>query len=200
MQPSAAIILCGGASSRMGTPKAWLQVSGRPLLLHMLEPVLKVASPIIVVAAEDQMLPELPQSVVVVRDQHPARGPLEGFAAGLRALPNSSNATYLLACDLPNLSVDFLIELQTRLSICPDTTDAIVPTESGQPHPLSAIYRTRVRSVVEANLAGDRLAMKQLLRELMIESWPISERESGVLKNLNTPDDYAAFNTSGERD
>ena len=46
-----------------------------------------VVSPIVVVAAREQELPELPADVIVTRDEREARGPLEGLRAGLKALP-----------------------------------------------------------------------------------------------------------------
>ena len=46
-----------------------------------------VVDPIVVVAARDQELPELPPAVSITRDEQDARGPLEGLRAGMKALP-----------------------------------------------------------------------------------------------------------------
>ena len=46
-----------------------------------------VVSPIVVVAAAEQLLPNLPTGVIVTHDEQPGRGPLEGLRAGLKALP-----------------------------------------------------------------------------------------------------------------
>ncbi|MEC8507981.1 MAG: NTP transferase domain-containing protein, partial [Planctomycetota bacterium] len=55
-----AILLCGGESRRMGTPKAWLDWKGQPLLEYMVSILSQVSKEIVVVAAPGQDLPELP--------------------------------------------------------------------------------------------------------------------------------------------
>src|SRR5437660_11396236 len=86
-QTAAGIVLCGGQSSRMGRPKAWLPFAGEIMLCRVLRLLGEVPlSPIVVVAAPDQDLPTLPQKVDVVRDSQRGRGPLQGLAGGLAAL------------------------------------------------------------------------------------------------------------------
>src|SRR6185436_18638458 len=75
-----------------------------------------VVSPIVVVAAPRQSLPELPPDVTVVRDEQEDRGPLEGLRAGLKALPDSVEAAYVTSCDVPLLAPAFvrhMLELLT---------------------------------------------------------------------------------------
>ena len=65
----AGVVLCGGESSRMGSPKAWLDFGGEPLLARVVRVVSEAASPVLVVAAPGQDLPALSEDVTVVRDQ-----------------------------------------------------------------------------------------------------------------------------------
>ncbi len=83
----AGIVLCGGKSSRMGTSKALLPFGPETMLQRVVRLLGEIVSPIVVVAALDQELPELPGSVIVTRDENEGRGPLEGLRAGLKALP-----------------------------------------------------------------------------------------------------------------
>ena len=101
----AAVILCGGASQRMGRPKAWLPFGEERMLERVVRLAGTVARPIIVVAAADQMLPELRVDVTIVRDPVPGRGPLQGLAAGLGALPDSVELVYATATDVPFLEI-----------------------------------------------------------------------------------------------
>lgn len=63
------IILCGGQSSRMGQPKAWLPIGGEVFLQRVVRVLSEVVSPIVVVAAAGQDLPELPAEIVIARDE-----------------------------------------------------------------------------------------------------------------------------------
>ena len=60
-------------------------------------------SPIVVVAAIGQELPDLPPDVIVTCDENEGRGPLEGLRAGLKALPEDVDAAYVTSCDVPLL-------------------------------------------------------------------------------------------------
>jgi len=71
-----AIVLCGGKSSRMGSPKALLPFGPETMLQRVVRRLAGVVSPIVVVAAVDQRLPELSHQVIVTRDEQQGRGPL----------------------------------------------------------------------------------------------------------------------------
>ena len=88
-----AVILCGGQSSRMGRDKATLPFGPELMLQRVIRIIAGVveSTAIVIVAAPDQILPDLPKNVIVTRDEHPGRGPLEGLAGGLRA-PTRRNA------------------------------------------------------------------------------------------------------------
>ena len=102
------IILCGGKSSRMGSPKAMLPFGDQTLLQRVITCVENVCPSIVVVAAKDQPLPDLPESVVVVRDSVEGQGPLEGIRVGLKALPQTTTVAYVTSCDVPFLKPSFV--------------------------------------------------------------------------------------------
>ena len=102
------IVLCGGRSSRMGRPKAWLPVGGEVMLQRVVRVLREVVDPVVVVAAPGQDVPPLPDAVTIVRDEVEGRGPLAGLAAGLAALDGRADAAYLSACDVPFLSPAFV--------------------------------------------------------------------------------------------
>ena len=51
------------------------------------------------------------QSVIVTRDEHEGRGPLEGLRAGLKALPDDVDAAYVTSCDVPLLVPGFVRQM-----------------------------------------------------------------------------------------
>src|SRR6266478_2297357 len=103
------IILCGGRSTRMGSPKALLPFGPETMLQRIVRILATVVSPIVVVAAVGQSLPELPADVTVTRDEREDRGPLEGLRAGLKALPSAIDAAYVTSCDVPLLVPGFVL-------------------------------------------------------------------------------------------
>ena len=84
---AAGIVLCGGRSSRMGRPKAWLPFGNEFMLARVVRVLREAVDPVVVVAAPDQDVPPLPPAVRIIRDEIEGKGPLGGLAAGLAALP-----------------------------------------------------------------------------------------------------------------
>ena len=127
----AAVILCGGESRRMGRPKAWLPFGDERMLERVVRLAGTVARPIVVVAASGQELPELAVDVAVVRDPVAGRGPLQGLAAGLGALPDSVELAYATATDVPFLEPRWI----GRLVELSDGYDLVIPFVGGYHHP-----------------------------------------------------------------
>ena len=185
------IVLCGGKSTRMGTSKAMLPFGSETMVQRVVRLLGGVVSPIVVVAAADQPLPDLPPDVIVTRDEREARGPLEGLRAGLKALPATVDAAYVTSCDVPLLVPDFVREM-IRLA---DTFDIAVMEIDGFPHPLSALYRASVLPHVEALLAAERLRpvfLFDLLKTRRVQpaEMTLVDPELQTLSNLNTREDY----------
>lgn len=185
-----AIVLAGGKSTRMGTPKALLPFGTETMLQRVIRLLGDVVSPIIVVAARDQPLPPLPPDVIVTRDEREGRGPLEGLRAGLKALPPDVEAAYVTSCDAPLLVPGFvrqLVDLATGHDI------AILEID-GFPHPLSAVYRRTVLPHVEDLLAHDRLRPAFLFEEVRTRRVRRDEMTADpdlvTLRNLNTREEY----------
>jgi molybdopterin-guanine dinucleotide biosynthesis protein A len=185
-----AIVLCGGKSTRMGASKALLPFGPESMLQRVVRLLAEVVSPIVVVAAAEQPLPELPRHVIIARDEQEGRGPLEGLRAGLKALPTDVGAAYVTTCDVPLLEPAFVREM---LDLANGFDVAVVEID-GFPHPLSAVYRRSVLPDVEDLLAANRLRpmfLFDLVKTRRVRPSEItSDPELRTLRNLNTPEDY----------
>ena len=184
------IVLCGGKSTRMGTSKALLPFGPETMLQRVVRLLSQVVTPIVAVAAVDQVLPELPADVIITRDEREARGPLEGLRAGLKALPEHVEAAYVTSCDVPLLVPGFVVQI---LDLARDYDIAVMEID-GFPHPLSAVYRRTTLPFVEDLLASDRLRPVFLFdavrtRRVRPEEMT-ADPELRTLQNLNTRDDY----------
>jgi molybdopterin-guanine dinucleotide biosynthesis protein A len=184
------IVLCGGKSTRMGRSKALLPFGPETMLQRVVRLLASVVQPIVAVAAVDQVLPTLPGSVIVTRDEREGRGPLEGLRAGLKALPPEIEGAYVTSCDVPLLVPDFVRQM---LDLA-DGFDIAVMEIDGFAHPLSAVYRRSTLPYIEDLLAKDRLRPAFLfdaVRTRRITAEEItSDADLRTLRNLNTPEDY----------
>lgn len=185
------IVLCGGQSSRMGRPKAWLPFGGELMLPRVARLLGEAVAPIVVVAAPGQDVPLLPEDVTIVRDEEKGRGPLQGLNAGLEALKGRAEAAYLSSCDVPFLRPAFvrrLIELLGEHHIC-------VPHIGEYHHPLAAVYRVEVQEAVVRLLADNRLRPFFLFESVSTRVVSADELTDvdptfQTLRNLNKPEDY----------
>jgi molybdenum cofactor guanylyltransferase len=185
------IVLCGGRSTRMGSPKALLPFGSETMLQRVVRLLGSVVSPVVVVAAPDQSLPELPAAVNVTRDEREGRGPLEGLRAGLKALPATVDAAYVTSCDVPLLVPAFALRM---IELMGDADIAVMEID-GFPHPLSAVYRRSTLPRVEGLLAQDRLRPVFLFdavntRRVRPEEMIAADPQLLTLRNLNTREEY----------
>ena len=187
------IVLAGGKSSRMGAPKAMLPFGPETMLQRVVRLLASVVSPIVVVGASGQELPELPPAVIVTRDEREARGPLEGLRAGLKSLPSQADAAYVTSCDVPLLVPAFVARIVDLLG----DHDIAVMEIDGFTHPLSAVYRRTTLPRIESLLAEDRLRPAFLFdavrtRRVTPEEMTSADPQQHTLRNLNTREDYEA--------
>jgi molybdopterin-guanine dinucleotide biosynthesis protein A len=201
MEDVAGIVLAGGRSSRMGSPKAALEWHGSTLLRRVTGIVGRVVpGPVVVVRAPGQELPPLAAGVEVVEDEREGRGPLQGLAAGLAALDGRFEAAYVSSTDVPLVHPAFVHAVVAALD---DEVDVALPMVHGYPQPLSAAYRVALRPLVEELLAEDRLRPAFLFERCRVrrldDAALLADRrltaadpELASVLNLNDPADVEA--------
>jgi molybdopterin-guanine dinucleotide biosynthesis protein A len=188
-----AVILGGGRSTRMGVAKADLPFGDETMLARVARLLAEVAGPIVVVAGYGQAPPRLATACRFAADARPDRGPLEGLAAGLRAIGNDADAIFATTCDAPLVVPEFVRFLAKRLG----DGDAAIPWDGEFLHPLSAVYRVRVLPAIERMLAADRLRPMDLANEVTtvrvsVDDLRMVDARLDSLRNLNRPEDYLA--------
>jgi molybdopterin-guanine dinucleotide biosynthesis protein A len=199
MLDAAAIVLAGGRSSRMGTPKAALEWHGSTLLRRVSGIVARsLAGPVVVVSAPGQTLPPLDSAVEVVADQREGRGPLQGLAAGLAAIGDRAAAAYVSSTDVPLLHPAFVRRVVSALG---DEVDVVLPEINGYRQPLAAAYRLELLNIVEELIAADRMRpaflfercrVLHLSDEAMLRDRTLAGLDPALasVSNLNEPADY----------
>ena len=185
------VVLSGGRSSRMGISKATLPFGPELMLQRVVRLLRDVVSPVTVVAAPGQSLPDLPDEVLTTVDQHPDRGPLEGLHAGLLVAQDHVDAVYVTSCDVPLLRPEFVQRMCALLA----EHDIVVPVDEDYVHPMAGVYRTHLVPQVRKLLDQQRFRPLFLIQEA--KSFQVSadqlrdiDPELSSLSNLNHPADY----------
>jgi molybdopterin-guanine dinucleotide biosynthesis protein A len=115
------------------------------------------------------------------------------LAAGLSALGDLADAAYLSSCDVPLLRPAFV---RRMIDLLGDHA-ACVPNVDGRLHPLAAVYRRSVLAVANQLLADAQLRMTFLFDVVptrFVTAAELTDADPNLcsLRNLNTPENYAA--------
>ncbi len=183
----AAVILSGGASSRMGSPKALLPYQGRPFLEHLLEVTShrNIGVRRVVLGAHAEPIAKainLKADEIVINEDW-EKGQLSSIQAALRSLPPGTEGMLLCLIDHPLISnslVQDLIEqfYQSKKSI-------VLPVYEGRRgHPVifaAALYDELLRAPLETGARAVVWAHKGEVEE-------VQTNEEGCVLNLNDPE------------
>lgn len=185
------IVLCGGASSRMGTAKALLPFGDETMLQRTVRLLAMVVEPVVVAAAPGQTLPTLPSSTLIARDGVAGEGPLEGLRVAFETLPPETTHAYVTGCDAPLIQPAFVAKM-LELS---QEYDIVVVDVDGRLHPLSAVYRRTVLPYIDALLGARQRRLTSLLdavstRRVHAQEVASADPELLTLRNVNTPAEY----------
>jgi molybdenum cofactor cytidylyltransferase len=183
----AAVILSGGASSRMGSPKALLPYQGRPFLEHLLEVTshrnIGVRRVVLGALAEPIAKAINLKADEIVINEDWEKGQLSSIQAALRSLPPGTEGMLLCLIDHPLISnslVQDLIEqfYQSKKSI-------VLPVYEGRRgHPVifaAALYDELLRAPLETGARAVVWAHKGEVEE-------VQTNEEGCVLNLNDPE------------
>lgn len=138
-------VLAGGRSSRMGRPKAGVELAGRPLIAYPIEALATAGYDPVVVAKDGSELPEL--DCPIVREPHPSSHPAAGILA---ALGVARGPVVVVACDMPFVPPQLLMVLAQLAA------PVAVPMVAGRLEPLLARYEPDVAPALEGAIDRDQ--------------------------------------------
>ena len=172
-----AVLLAGGRSSRMGSDKALLPWGEGTLLAHMHARLVEAGAAQVVVSGDRPDLGGVP-------DAQPDTGPMGALA---QLAPQLHDGVWLVApVDMPLLPVALVHAL---LSV-----DAACACVADHPLPMALRLDDGVRAVMkEVGARGERgRSLRALQERLQAMHLPAAPWQA-VLRNCNTPEDWAAL-------
>jgi molybdopterin-guanine dinucleotide biosynthesis protein A len=168
----------------MGRDKASVIFDGPTGAKTMVEYVVAAVSlrcsPVFVIAAPGQPLPDL--AATVLRDEIRGVGPLLATGRGLRAAAEAGfERAFVCAVDMPLMTTELIDELAGHTGV-----DVVLPWD-GRDHYLAGVYRTALAErIAELTAAGER-SMRALVNT--VNTQRIVLPETPALTNVNSTAD-----------
>jgi molybdopterin-guanine dinucleotide biosynthesis protein A len=172
----AGAVLTGGASRRMGTDKALLNVDGRAMALRVADALWQAgADRVIAVGGDTEGLSGL--GLEVVPDRHPGEGPLGAILTALAA--TTEDVVVVLACDLVDPDPE---AIRATVAALGEADVAAPPGEL-----LHAAYHRRAEAVLaDAFAAGERAPRRAVAALHVVEVVGLSGE---ALADADDPED-----------
>jgi molybdenum cofactor cytidylyltransferase len=190
---TAAILLAAGLSRRMGRPKLLLDLRGKPVIRHTIERLLAAGMKqvLVVVGPQHEAIGKVLEGldVQLVVNPAPEAGQGSSVSAGIRALPQGTEAALIALGDQPDLSTDVIKKLLEALK-SPGKRIAAPRYADGLGNPVLFAAEVFAELLV---LPGDRGA------RAVVEKDPsrlaVVDIASPMPGDLDTPEDYERLST-----
>ena len=180
-------ILAGGRSSRLGQDKATMKVGEKMLIRHVYDTVAQIFDDIVIVSSRHTQIGGI--DIPIVKDAVPFRGAMTGIISAL--LSSTNPYTFVVACDMPLVSVDVLKYIIGELG----GQDIVIPKTRWGYEPLHAIYSRTCLPPMLRLIERGRFKIRDVLPFVSVKELNEEERffRNGTLvfKNVNTTEDLA---------
>ena len=199
-----AIIPAAGQSRRMGRPKQLLPVDGEPMLLRVIERITSSGLDGVVVVTRSeiaaQLLLEKRQDALLVCNDDPETAMIDSILLGAGALareysPVPDDGFLVLPGDFPGVTAQTVRECTAAFQQDPGrVVVASHHRRRGHPVVLPVALLDRVRALAVSG------GLNQLFRESGNRITELPTADPGVLRDVDTPEDYQHLDDSSPRD
>lgn len=182
LDATTAVLLAGGQSSRMGTPKHRLTLDGFPFWEHTLYALRSFPQAAVSVAEfQEEFAGRLSQW----KDEQVGLGPISGLEKAL--MTAQTPFVLLVPCDTPFLCQDVLLYLMAQWE---EGYDCLVVQEKAHLNPLIGIYSVRMLPAVQQAKQQGKRCMAAVLDAVRTKKVAIPSEWEDAVRNLNTPEEY----------
>lgn len=188
------IVLAGGEARRMsGAEKCLLEISGKPILAHLIARLSPQVERLALSANGDSArFAEFNLAVLADRPSPLGEGPLAGVLAGLEwAAAEKADALLSVPGDTPFLPASLVDRLAEPLK--DDGIRCAVASSGGQIHPVISLWKMECRAPLGQALARGERKVRAV--QAMLGAVEVAFEIGGhdPFRGVNTPEDFAAL-------
>jgi len=188
----AGLVLAAGGGSRLGGPKALVELDGERLVDRAVR-VLREGGCEPVYVVSGAVTVDVPGATTVVNDAW-ATGMASSLRAGLAALPESADAVVISLVDQPGIGADVVDRLVRRLH---DGHHLVVATYGGQPRNPVGVVR-QLFTAASASAIGDE-GLRPFIREHPDLVDAVECADIAAPTDIDTPEDLASHRGGDDR-
>ncbi|MDP6601168.1 MAG: molybdenum cofactor guanylyltransferase [Phycisphaerales bacterium] len=177
--PTAAAVLMGGGSTRMGSPKQHVDISGVPMGMRMID-LVRNCCKLVVVSGPDHSMAGMEH--IADLPAHTGFGPLAGIEAVLAS--GKASRWIVLPCDMPSLTAATIEQLLGSTAPFAALRSSDNPSTHLQ---LTLALEVSVIGSITAFLSTGRRAVGGWLETMDVDLLP--PPAACELHNINSPDD-----------
>jgi molybdopterin-guanine dinucleotide biosynthesis protein A len=183
----------------MGHDKALIQVGAQSLIARTCRLAQSVAQEVRIISPWPERYRALVPASVLLQQELPLtdtttthHGPVVALTQALSSLPAEPDSWVLvLACDLPNLSVELLQDWLATLPVLDHHTVVALPHQLKRWEPLCGFYRHSCQVALETYINRGGRSFQGWLADQRV--YPLPLADARLLVNLNTPADLAQW-------
>jgi molybdopterin-guanine dinucleotide biosynthesis protein A len=180
-----AVLLAGGASTRMGRDKSTLYWNGATLLAHQATILRETGASQLLLSGRAEQA-ELITGFSLVKDSQSNAGPAAALADAWRVA--STDVLLVLAVDCPRILPDYLRELALGAL---QQERSVVPVRGGRYEPLAAAWhRSCLMEFFDPGGRSLQSICAALAKTELLTVREVTDGEGQLFENINTPDDY----------
>ena len=184
------VVLCGGASTRMGSDKGLLKQKQQTWAELAETKLSSLKIPVVISVNEKQQALYSaifsPDKLIVDSSNINVKGPLLGLLTVHLHFPEEN--LFVLACDMTNMTIGYLGQLYSKYK--PGKQEAYLYSTEGKLQPLCSIYTAdglkKVHSLYLKNELR-KFSMMYVLDQLQTDVTDVSGENIPIFNNYNTP-------------
>jgi molybdopterin-guanine dinucleotide biosynthesis protein A len=190
----AGVILAGGESRRMGgTPKAFIEIGGRPIIETTLALFERLFDEIVIATNAPELYSRF-GGVRLVPDEIRGCGPPGGIHAALQAI--AAPKAFFVACDMPFLDAGLVRRICAAAG---ENVECVVPRSAVGIEPLHAVYAKSLAPRFGTMLRAGTRRIRDVIDVSKNVWFELADSDIPFVANVNTPADLAALTSKISR-
>lgn len=177
-------ILAGGKSSRMGSEKGLMLLSGKPFIEHIIATASKINNSVSILSNSNLYNHfGLPVHTDIIKE----KGPLGGIYTGLTQSEHEHNL--FVSCDIPLIRFEILNYLIQQIT---PKNDSFVIKHHSKTEPLCGIYSKKSIPLIKELLDKNELSVHRALEVLNTQLIDVTEHPAyskNILYNINSKEE-----------